>query len=127
MLQSLIDSSVIPSNIDESSVQIFNTIYDTTGTHVSVDIISQTSAEMHAMTASINLANIAQVYPPYETEVVQAPMSVTDTLGSAFGAVKTIMSGLLVDSVVFEESSLHWIVSAYYEPAVSFVFCVIVY
>ena len=48
--------------------------------------------------------------------ISQSPSSISQTLESAFGAVQTVLPGLLVDSVTFDQNNLEWVVSVFYEP-----------
>jgi hypothetical protein len=120
IVDALYSSSVVPSSVVPSNLNVVLSSLDLSNvdsTLLTITIISDSQTEMEDLTnTGISLLNISYVYPGQTVSVVQAPISIINTMDSALGGLKTILPGLTVDSVVYDATKLQWIVSAYYEP-----------
>jgi cysteine-rich repeat protein len=90
-------SSVVPLSVDSAHLTVELADYDISGvasTLLTVVMISESQADMQTLTTNeVSLLNISYVYTGKTVSVIQPPISIIDTVDSAYGALKTTLSG----------------------------------
>lgn len=126
-IDALMQPGVLPAGTERSDIIIEATLYSAPqqrrllqseeGVQIDIVILSDSSQEMQAMTAGVNtesvLTGIENLYT-VTASVLTEPTSVIKTVDSAFGPVNTVLPGLKVANIVYNDTAWEWVVNMHY-------------
>lgn len=89
------------------------------GTNMFVSVISQSAFDMEDLTSAVDQNGITTLLADWynvAVNVLQGPQNAVSSVDRVYGAVNTVLTGFVVEGIVYNTTSLEWLVTVKYVP-----------